>query len=100
MKPWLFVGAKVVCINDCPGRMGNFDAPKLSLTAVYTIGEIADSLGILHVGLDEIARCPTGERWMYGADRFRPVTNTDAQVEAMRKLMQKARDEKRVTVSA
>lgn len=96
MKPWLFVGAKVVCMSaePLPGRIWLGTPPEVG--AVYTV--IAIGVGLLNpcvLWLQEIEN-----NIGYNSCRFRPLIDTTSQVSAMRELMQKARDEKRVTVGA
>lgn len=107
MKSWLYVGARITPINRTPFQWENFRPwkrdfwralvegdPKLG--RVYVVFDIRkNDRGILFAGLN-------GFTLYYSAHSFRPVTtvNTDSQIAAMRELMQKARDERRVTVEA
>lgn len=105
--PWLFVGAKVVCVDadltSPRGRRGNGTWNPLVLHAVYTIKDCFYYAGQLTIRLREQSNPDaSGGDWGYRADRFAPVTtiNTDAAVSQMRELMQKARDENKSKVRA
>lgn len=124
--PWLFEGARVVCIDNTDTRFDG--AQELINGTVYTVrwvgprgltlnGAIFEYRGLLMLP-DEICvrLIGVGPRRGYGietgqllcpdmpfsADRFAPVTtiNTDSQIAAMKVLMQKARDENREGVRA
>lgn len=98
MKPWLFVGAKVVCVDASLHRGARSLAPALSEGTTYTVAEvgIGEESGLLMLALEEIPSIPLPSRpdqdnmpWRYRADRFRPVSTIDTskQVEALRSLM-------------
>lgn len=96
--PWLFVGARVVCLNADPRAFDETvdgwepgGAPVEG--EVYTVTKVwPESDGHIAVSLAEIQRGPAARRVGnegYGAERFAPIRtiNTDSQIEAMRNLM-------------
>jgi hypothetical protein len=92
MKPWLYVGAKVVCVDAGDTRGHTWKADKPIEGAVYTIAAVFPSGSVRGDGptvlLEEIRNTKqTGG--VYGADRFRPVSTIDTKhtVNAMRNLM-------------
>lgn len=104
MKSWLYPGARIVCVDDTfLSISGRENVPRIG--GIYTVRAIVpapsgwppDSLEVL---LCEIVNRTV--RWRDGVSecgfwdaRFAPTINTDDQVEAMRRLMQKARDDAR-----
>lgn len=96
MKPWLFVGAKVVCVDASLHRGARSLAPALSEGTTYTVAEvgIGEESGLLMLALEEIPSIPLPSRpdqdnmpWRYRADRFRPLHDTSKTIEEMRSLM-------------
>lgn len=96
--PWLFVGAKVVCVIPYSrfthfGQISWSDRIRWLLNPIkrgntYTVTEVGyvDGAGdILMIRLAEVHA-------IYSANAFRPLIDTTSQVSAMRELMQKARD--------
>jgi hypothetical protein len=93
--PWLYVGAKVVCVDaesrPAPG-CGDFWNP-LALNAVYVVTAIIPDPRQGHGIVVCLSGHPnpnleTGEDYGYSAGRFRPVLpDTSKQVEAMKHLM-------------
>lgn len=105
MKPWLYVGAKVVCVDDSPIIRGIH--PKLSKDAVYTVAAIGTQPNGVEIALGEMPR--TGgrcrdeygdDRFYYNVIRFRPVSTIDTThtVNEMRSLMLDATVRGRVRV--
>jgi hypothetical protein len=93
MKSWLFVGAKVVCVDNAPRKYFFNPGATLVVGATYTVsGFTTDPRynGALCVILAEQKNphSRTGHEVGYQADRFRPVLpDTSKQIEAMRSLM-------------
>lgn len=109
MKSWLYVGAKVVAVGVDRDEtvLTGCVCPEADGKTIYTIRDLRPIRDRIGVWLVEI----TNPKRLYiegmiepcfDAENFAPVTtiNTDSQIAAMRELMQRARDEKRVTVEA
>lgn len=84
MKAWLFVGARVVCVdgresNSCynhrPSR-GVVEGETYTIRAVQDHGIIKGGLGVL---LNEITSniAPSGLEYSWAPERFRPVSTID-----------------------
>jgi hypothetical protein len=96
MKAWLYVGAKVVCVNNGPLGVGNgcrwAPGEEISEGEIYTISEIRVTGSEVDVRLVERTRHAFGDwAWGYAAERFRPVSTIDTTktVEALKKLVEK-----------
>lgn len=103
MKSWLYVGAKVVCVDA--SRKAGFHAMRAHQRPVegetYTVTWVGPSVqdsGLLCVRLAEIQRVGDipGSKFYgvdigYRADRFRPVSTIDTthQVNLLKKLVEK-----------
>jgi predicted thioredoxin/glutaredoxin len=85
MKPWLFVGAKVVCVDDSPPRV-EWNAEHLVKGRVYTISEV-DPAEPVAVALEGLRVRKAGDAFLYIASRFRPLHDNSKTIEAMRNLM-------------
>ena len=92
--PWLYVGAKVVCVDAAGFRGKN----PLREGRTYTVSEIFDALGNFRGSLKSILAVRIAEHenpdaWItgaYAADRFRPVLpDTTRQVESMKREVER-----------
>lgn len=113
-RAWLFVGAKVIAVGgggcDDPRESarltGKYKITKPTIGSVYTVRTIREARRGLAITVAEIINPslppPDGQGLEadFAIENFAPLIDTTKTVEAMRGLMQKARDEKRVTVEA
>lgn len=110
MKPWLFVGAKVVCTKRDAWAGDRVDQPERDpqYGEVLTVREITadDGAGFTCLRFVEISNpkvrwCAVSRKWneaRYWAVHFRPITTIDTthQVTEMVELMKRARKTQRV----
>ena len=96
--PWLYVGAKVVCVSLKSTEPTNYvnGGGKLTLGTTYTVREIFPWKSYLYVRLTEVLLEPvlwSGVMFepVYGVSRFRPLIDTTHQVTEMVELMKRAR---------
>lgn len=91
MKAWLYVGARVVCVDAAPHMWG---PALLERGKTYTVAAI-DERAPITIAVDGLAGIPadvpdaTGDGlWHWDANRFRPLVDTSKQIEALRKLVE------------
>lgn len=105
MKSWLFVGAKVVCVDGSPHDGGNYSTPLPVVGKIYTVRGVLPFIwpeksgtGVWLEGLTRIYSKKNGCETAWDSDRFQPAKtiNTDAAITAMRELMQRAVKTQRV----
>lgn len=110
MKSWLYPGARVVVVSYRIPTGSRYKSgvllPVIGVTYKVRDVKTQEAFGgedwSVWTLLDDFCAGYTeagGEIWI-PAVWLAPVTNTDAAITAMRELMQKARNEKRVTVDA
>lgn len=90
MKPWLFVGAKVVAVKF--GDTDYPDMPNVDHDAVHTVRDIVDCRGHIGIRLEGVTGCTHplfGDDCPWDASAFAPVStiNTDATVAALKQTM-------------
>ncbi len=84
--PWLYVGAKVVCVD--PG----YSLPKLPQLVqgeIYVVAEVEERCGEIGVGILGYAGSPSERwgRWIYAARRFKPLHDSSKTIEALKQAM-------------
>lgn len=95
MKPWLSVGAKVVCVDASPRGLRLRHTRWLTEGTVYVVDEITLQGGVNVSGIDA-QKFPFGGRYAWASDRFRPLIDTTSQVSEMQALMRRAVETRKV----